>query len=155
MLGKFKVVQLLVHIHVYIYCPRETFLGWTNLYVSQKTGYFLFIIPKAKTWPYTAQSVVTWDMTSGGRHQNLSPAHVTSLDQSYFFICHINNVRYNNCYPKQWLQSLLPFISELSSSDPKDDNDNFIISPEKRERDESSFINVHMLLKAIVQCTPM
>ena len=33
---------------------------------------------------------------SGGRHEDLSPAHMTSLDQSYFFIRHINFMRYNN-----------------------------------------------------------
>ena len=35
------------------------------------------------------------DTTSGGRHDNLSSLHVTSLDQSYFFIRHIYYMRYN------------------------------------------------------------
>ena len=43
-----------------------------------------------------------WDITSGERPEDLSHAHVTSLDQSYFFICHINYMKYlyNNisCY---------------------------------------------------------
>ena len=38
------------------------------------------------------------DTTSGGRHDNLSSLHMTSLDQSYFFIHHINYMRYNNCF---------------------------------------------------------
>ena len=37
-----------------------------------------------------------WDMTSGGRHDDSSSLHVTSLNQSYFFIRHINYMRYNN-----------------------------------------------------------
>ena len=42
--------------------------------------------------------------TFGGRHDVLFSLHVTALDQSYFFICHINFVRYNNiiCSPSQW-----------------------------------------------------
>ena len=36
-----------------------------------------------------------WDMASGGRHEDLSRAHVTSLDQSCFFIDRINCIRYN------------------------------------------------------------
>ena len=47
-----------------------------------------------------AQSHETWqgDITSGGRHKDLSSLHVTSLDQSYFFICHFNYMymRYNS-----------------------------------------------------------
>ena len=35
------------------------------------------------------------DTTSGGRHDDLFSLHVTSLDQSYFFISHINYMRYN------------------------------------------------------------
>ena len=44
-----------------------------------------------------AQCRETWqeDMMSGGRHEDFSPAHVTSLDQLYFFICHTNYMRYN------------------------------------------------------------
>ena len=34
--------------------------------------------------------------TSGGKHDDLFSLHVTSLDQSYFFIRHINYMRYNN-----------------------------------------------------------
>ena len=34
--------------------------------------------------------------TSGGKHNVLFSLHVTSLDQSYFFIRHINYMRYNN-----------------------------------------------------------
>ena len=30
---------------------------------------------------------------SGGRHEDLSHVHVTSLDQLYFFICNINYMR--------------------------------------------------------------
>ena len=37
---------------------------------------------------------VPWDTT--GRHDDLSSLHVTSLDQSYFFIRHINYMRYIN-----------------------------------------------------------
>ena len=33
---------------------------------------------------------------SGGKHDDLFSLHVTSLDQSYFFIRHINYMRYNN-----------------------------------------------------------
>ena len=36
------------------------------------------------------------DTTSWGRHGDLSTLHVTSLDQSYFIIRHINYMRYNN-----------------------------------------------------------
>ena len=36
------------------------------------------------------------DTTSEGRHDDLSSLHVTALDQSYFFIRHINFMRYNN-----------------------------------------------------------
>ena len=36
------------------------------------------------------------DTTSGGRHDVLFSLKVTALDQSYFFIRHINFVRYNN-----------------------------------------------------------
>ena len=36
------------------------------------------------------------NMTSGGRHDNLFSLHVTSLDQSCFFIPHINYMRNNN-----------------------------------------------------------
>ena len=39
-----------------------------------------------------------WDMKSGGRQKDLSLAHVTSLDQSYFFIYRINYMR-NNILP--------------------------------------------------------
>ena len=38
---------------------------------------------------------------SGGKHDDLFSLHVTSLDQSYFFIRHINYMRYNkNCWWK-------------------------------------------------------
>ena len=37
--------------------------------------------------------------TSGGKHDDLFSLHVTSLDQSYFFIRHINYMRYNNIWP--------------------------------------------------------
>ena len=33
--------------------------------------------------------------TSGGRHDDVSSLHVTSLDQSYFFFRHINYMKYN------------------------------------------------------------
>ena len=36
------------------------------------------------------------DTTFGGRHDVLFSLHVTALDQSYFFIRHINFMRYNN-----------------------------------------------------------
>ena len=36
------------------------------------------------------------DTTSGGRHDDLFSLHVTSLDQSYFFIRHINYMRFND-----------------------------------------------------------
>ena len=36
--------------------------------------------------------------TSGGRHGDLSSLHVTSLDQLYFFIRHINYMRFNNIH---------------------------------------------------------
>ena len=38
------------------------------------------------------------DSTSGGRHDDLSSLHATALDQSYFFIRHINFMRYNNIF---------------------------------------------------------
>ena len=37
-------------------------------------------------------------MTFGERHEDLSPTHVTYLDQPYFFIYSINCMRYNNIY---------------------------------------------------------
>ena len=43
------------------------------------------IIPKAKARHNMVQSIVQWDMTSG----DLSPAHVTSPDQSYLFVISI------------------------------------------------------------------
>ena len=36
-------------------------------------------------------------MTCGGKHDDLFSLHVTSLDQSYYFIRHISFMRYNNC----------------------------------------------------------
>ena len=47
-----------------------------------------------------AQCRETWqgDTTFGGRHEDLSSLHVTSLDQSYFFIRHINYMRYNTIH---------------------------------------------------------
>ena len=36
--------------------------------------------------------------TSGGKHDDLFSLHVTSLDQSYFFIRNVNSMRYNNRY---------------------------------------------------------
>ena len=36
------------------------------------------------------------DTTSRGRHEDFFALHVTSLDQSHFFIRHINYMRYNN-----------------------------------------------------------
>ena len=51
---------------------------------------------------YKMQSVVPWDKTMRhdilGRYEDLPPAHVMSLDQSYFFIYHINYMRYNKIY---------------------------------------------------------
>ena len=38
------------------------------------------------------------DTTSGVRHDDLFSLHVTALDQSYFFIRHINFMRYNNIH---------------------------------------------------------
>ena len=53
-----------------------------------------------------AQCRETWqgDTTSKGRHDDLSLLHVTALDQSYFFIRHINLMRYNNqnCCLADW-----------------------------------------------------
>ena len=56
----------------------------------------------------------TWqgDMTSGGRHEDWSSLHVTSPNQSYFFIYRINYMRYN-----KWLYvppSPLAFYSSIS-----------------------------------------
>ena len=51
-----------------------------------------------------------WDMIIRhedlGRHEDLSHTHVTSLDQSYFFIHYINYLRYNNavCLPRYFLE---------------------------------------------------
>ena len=38
------------------------------------------------------------DMASGGRHDDLSSLHVTALDHLYFFIRHINFMRYNDIH---------------------------------------------------------
>ena len=57
------------------------------LYQKMKKLYFIYNADqRCKTWP--------WDMMSGGRHENLSHAHVSSLDKSYIFICYINYRRY-------------------------------------------------------------
>ena len=55
-------------------------------------------------------SAVLWDMIIRHevwwRHEYLSHTHVTSLDQSYFFIHHINYLRYNDavCLPRYFLE---------------------------------------------------
>ena len=52
---------------------------------------------KSVLWHHSPsrRSAVPQDTTSGGRHK-LPSLHVTFLDQSYFFIRHINCIRYNN-----------------------------------------------------------
>ena len=77
------------------------FLGWTNHHVSRLTGQ-LFIIPKAKhdVIRHRALCYETWqgDMKSGGRHEDLSSLHMTSLNQLYFFIYCISYKRYNKIH---------------------------------------------------------
>ena len=67
---------------------------------------------------YTAQSIAIldtrpWDTTSWGRHEDLSPAHKTSLDQSYFFIYHINYMRCKKNYLVLPSMMKLTFVSEF------------------------------------------
>ena len=76
-------------------CHPRLFLCWTNLHVSQLTGHSFVYYTKDEAQCYMGQSVVLWDMMSRGRHEDLSPAHMTFLDQSYFFICQFNYTRYN------------------------------------------------------------
>ena len=66
--------------------------------------------------PYPLQRNATRqrDTASGGRHDDLSSLHVTSLDQSYLFIIHINYMRYDKSYNKYFFQ--LRFIFSLLSS---------------------------------------
>ena len=95
----------LQNIILYIYCPvwrdawwfvqprkfmspegNMNFLGWTNFQTNWAINFLLYRKPKHE-WPC--------DTTSGGRHEDLSSLHVTSLNQSYFFIYRINFMRYN------------------------------------------------------------
>ena len=50
---------------------------------------------------------------------DLFSLHVTSLDQSYFFICHINYMRYNNVF---YLPHRLHMDSDVKSSSMETDN---------------------------------
>ncbi|KAK3089023.1 hypothetical protein FSP39_000198 [Pinctada imbricata] len=62
----------------------------------------------------------------------------------------------HTCYLRAGLRMLVKhFLPKLAPLNPKDDNGNFIITKETRQRDEVAFVNVHMLLKALFQCTPM
>ena len=125
---------------IYIYCQtwRETWkfvpsrkfmspegdmnlLEGTYLHVSRLTGQ-LFIIPEDEARRSLAQSVVLWNMT--GRHDARRETWsfvVTYLDQSFFFICYSNHMRYNysNKHHRKLngrLQMVRSFDSNSSSS---------------------------------------
>ena len=78
--------------------PRE------NLQVSRLTWQSIVYYNESRsTTSYSAERcVMRHDHNardvSGGRYEDLFPAHVTSLNQSYFFICHINYMRRNKIY---------------------------------------------------------
>ena len=77
------------------------FLGGTNLRVSRLTGQLIvYYTESCSTTLYSAERcAVRHDRETrrlGGKHDDLFSLHVTFLDQSYFFIRHINYMRYNN-----------------------------------------------------------
>ena len=79
------------------------FLGETNLRVSRLTGQLIVCYTEScSTTLYSAERCVVrhdrGNTTSGRKHDDLFSHHVTSLDQSYFFIRHINYIRYNNMH---------------------------------------------------------
>ena len=67
------------------------FLGWTNLHVSRVTGQLIAYYSESWSTTLYAQSTVSWDMTM----HTTWHVDMTSQDQSYFFICLINYMRYN------------------------------------------------------------
>ena len=95
---------------IYVARGWHEFSGLNNLHVFLlgNCNLKLFIIPKAEARRYTVQ---TWpcDMTSEGKHEDLSSLHVPSLNQSYFFIYRLNYMRYNNilCGHKSDQRSLM------------------------------------------------
>ena len=82
------------------------FLGGTNLRVSRLTGQLIVYYTESCSTTLYSTERCQWlyretrqgNTTSGGKHDGLFSLHVTSLDQSYFFISHINYMRYNNIF---------------------------------------------------------
>ena len=62
--------------------------------VSLQTGQLIvYYTESCSTTLYSAERCA---MRHDREHDDLFSLHVTSLDQSYFLICHINYMRYNN-----------------------------------------------------------
>ena len=95
--------------------PRETWIfGWDKsscLLTNWATNCLLYrklkhdVIQRRALCRETRQG----NTTSGGKHDDLFSLHVTSLDQSYFFIRHINYMRYNNIFYQSFPKCFVHF----------------------------------------------
>ena len=100
--------NLVVFRHIFLLCLKFDIIFYIYCSVSRETkssclptnwsiNFLLYrklkhdVIQRRALYRETRQG----NTTSEGRHDDLSSLHVTSLDQSYFFIRHINFKRYN------------------------------------------------------------
>ena len=78
---------------------KDIWIFWIEqiyLHASRLNGQL--IVYYTESWKPRINTVK--GMMSEGRHEDLYPAHVTSLNQSHFFICHNNNNgRTLRCWP--------------------------------------------------------